>query len=292
MELFRSDYQWYKGNLHTHTTVSDGQLTPQACIAEYKRHGYDFMAITDHDRRSEGGWIDGMLTLSGIELAVNQNDVHKAYHFVGLDCEPGVEVNCKGEKNPQAHIDRIKAHGGYCIFGHPCWSLVSPEDLLALNGVDAVEVMNSVSDPGARGDSTNWCDTLMARGLALPLVASDDAHFYNGDHCYSAIWVNSPELSREAIMESIRAGRFYASTGPRFRKITVEDGLISVSATPCACIRFMSDAFYSQHRRKVCDTQANVATYQMTANDNYVRVQLTDFNGRTAWSGYIRNLWK
>src|SRR2546428_9433440 len=38
-----------RGNLHAHTTFSDGALSPHRLIEEYERLGYDFLAITDHD---------------------------------------------------------------------------------------------------------------------------------------------------------------------------------------------------------------------------------------------------
>src|SRR3972149_4893317 len=40
-----------KGNLHTHTHLSDGLFSPEAVIARYRQLGYDFLAITDHDDR-------------------------------------------------------------------------------------------------------------------------------------------------------------------------------------------------------------------------------------------------
>ena len=45
---------WYKGNLHTHTTNSDGAYTPEETIALYKSKGYDFLALTDHWFHGEG----------------------------------------------------------------------------------------------------------------------------------------------------------------------------------------------------------------------------------------------
>jgi len=39
---------WYKGNLHCHSTVSDGILTPEEVVSVYKRNGWDFLAFTDH----------------------------------------------------------------------------------------------------------------------------------------------------------------------------------------------------------------------------------------------------
>ena len=41
--------RWYKGNTHTHTLWSDGDDFPEMAAAWYRDHGYDFVAITDHN---------------------------------------------------------------------------------------------------------------------------------------------------------------------------------------------------------------------------------------------------
>ena len=64
-----------KGNLHAHTTFSDGHYAVDEVIARYRELGYDFLAITDHDDRvTEDYWLRiplgdaGLLVLPGIEL--------------------------------------------------------------------------------------------------------------------------------------------------------------------------------------------------------------------------------
>ena len=53
MELFNpyagTDGPWLKGQLHLHTTNSDGDEVPREAIADYERRGYDFIALTDHN---------------------------------------------------------------------------------------------------------------------------------------------------------------------------------------------------------------------------------------------------
>ena len=44
---------WYKGNLHCHTTDSDGDCTPEEVVKRYKEQGYSFLAITDHNVYSD-----------------------------------------------------------------------------------------------------------------------------------------------------------------------------------------------------------------------------------------------
>ena len=52
--MFRSIFEnrgnWYKGNLHMHTTRSDGHRDPAEAVEIYRRNGYDFIALTDHRR--------------------------------------------------------------------------------------------------------------------------------------------------------------------------------------------------------------------------------------------------
>jgi len=293
MQLFNNEYNWYKGNLHTHTTVSDGALPPEEVLRLYKQNGYDFIALTDHDKLSKPGVAEGMLMLSGIELAYNDMETRVAYHIVGINVDETTQDNIAAlkpewAKKPQIMIDHIKARGGFAVLCHPDWSLMSIHDAMALEGYEAIEIMNSVSDPEARGNSSNFCDSLIARTKKPFLtVASDDAHFYNGDACYSSVYVNAKSLTTEDILEAIRAGRFYSSCGPKFKSINIEKGMITVNASPVKLIRFMSDSFYTPHRRRLCDTCANSGTYPINPNDNFVRIELVDANGRRAWSQYI-----
>ena len=48
MYLDHQGRSWFRGNLHTHTTVSDGRKTPDETAAIYRAAGYDFLALTDH----------------------------------------------------------------------------------------------------------------------------------------------------------------------------------------------------------------------------------------------------
>ncbi len=41
--------KWFKGNTHTHSLWSDGNDFPEMITDWYKQHGYDFLAISDHN---------------------------------------------------------------------------------------------------------------------------------------------------------------------------------------------------------------------------------------------------
>ena len=40
---------WFKGNIHTHTTNSDGDSSPDHVSKWYKQNNYDFLVLTDHN---------------------------------------------------------------------------------------------------------------------------------------------------------------------------------------------------------------------------------------------------
>lgn len=46
--------RWWKGNLHTHTLWSDGDDFPEMVVDWYKTRGYDFLALSDHNKLQEG----------------------------------------------------------------------------------------------------------------------------------------------------------------------------------------------------------------------------------------------
>ena len=46
--------QWFKGNLHTHSYWSDGDEFPEMIMDWYKGHGYDFVALSDHNTLAAG----------------------------------------------------------------------------------------------------------------------------------------------------------------------------------------------------------------------------------------------
>jgi hypothetical protein len=54
-----SGLSWYRGNLHAHTLWSDGNDYPESVIDWYRNHGYQFLALSEHNLLSSGDlWVD------------------------------------------------------------------------------------------------------------------------------------------------------------------------------------------------------------------------------------------
>ena len=68
--LLPKNGQFYKANLHCHTTVSDGKLSPAEIKDAYKSHGYSIVAYTDHDIMIPHDELndEGFLALHGYEM--------------------------------------------------------------------------------------------------------------------------------------------------------------------------------------------------------------------------------
>lgn len=282
MVQFDERGKWYRGNLHTHTTVSDGRYTPEEAIALYQWMGYDFLALTDHWKLSQGGRWQDMLLLPGIELDTMVE--HEGYHIVGVGLRHMPQVN-RGA-SPQALIDAVCAAGGRAILAHPSWSLLCPEHMAQLKGLSGAEVMNAVSQSpfnGDRADSAVLLDITAALGARLPFMAADDSHFYQGEQGSCFIWINAGELTQEALLEAMDAGRFFASQGPRFYQLELTGNRMRVWCSPCERAVFYSDALYRKNR-VMSRPHSGYFEYMVEGTEQFVRCELVDISGKKAWS--------
>ena len=83
---FVTSGRWYKANLHTHTTTSDGRSTVPERIAQYRRAGYHILALTDHGATHDVAGLSNSLFLvvNGIEFHPPCRREDTIHHFVGL----------------------------------------------------------------------------------------------------------------------------------------------------------------------------------------------------------------
>ena len=72
--LLDSKKNFYKANMHCHSTLSDGRFTPHELKEYYKSHGYSILAITDHEQVSSHAYLDDeqFLTVTSSELAIKE----------------------------------------------------------------------------------------------------------------------------------------------------------------------------------------------------------------------------
>ncbi len=123
---------WFRGNLHTHTTRSDGRRSPEEVIALYREAGYDFLALTEHWLPSESGNAEGMLVLPGCEYDTGRSAAEGIYHIVSIGAERAADLQPDPRPSAQQILDAILASGGFPILAHPAWSLNQPAEICRL----------------------------------------------------------------------------------------------------------------------------------------------------------------
>ncbi len=288
MHLDRFGNRWYKVGLHTHTTLSDGQATPEEAAAIYKAAGYDAIAITDHWKYHGQDEISGLKIISGCEYNVGSHDtIGNVMHIVGIGMKEEPML-CREEASRQDVINGIRANGGLAILAHPAWSLNTPQDALALSGFSGVEIYNTVSEKGqsSRPYSGYFVDILANMGIAYPLIAADDTHIYQDvDNCKAYVMVRSDDESVEAIMAAIRKGDFYASQGPELYVRRAGERVIA-DCSECVTINFLSNSSWVPDRMTRGENLTH-AEYPIKPWEKWVRVEVCDDQGRFAWSNVI-----
>lgn len=290
---FEADGEWYKGNLHTHTTNSDGAWSPERVATEYRAKGYNFLFITDHGTVTDVSGLsgDGLLVLNGTELGAGKSEVGHSYHLAILNLKE--TVSAKSAPTLQGLIDLLRSKGAEVIIAHPYWSGLTINDFSNLEGYIGVEIFNSTCHFAiAKGHSAVHWDDLLVRGNRVVGFAVDDAHEHSRDNkpldiCYAWIMAKLPELTEAAVMSAIKSGRFYASNGPTIHDISVKDGKISVSTSEVKVINFIANVSSGRSITAKGDEVLTQAEYQLRGSEKYIRVECFDGNGRGAWSNPV-----
>jgi hypothetical protein len=269
-----------------HTTVSDGQRTPDEAMDLYQRGGYDFIAITDHWKPSTERWHGSMLCLPGVEIDYNLPG--QVIHIVGVGMGAGLMDRVKPRQSAQTGVDLINEEGGRAILAHPLWSLNTPEAVGSLRGLAAAEVYNAVSSfpwNAGRADASGILDVAAAQGHILRWTAADDTHFYNGEDRSAFIQVQADSLTREGILAALDGGRFYASRGPKILQVELTEDRLIIDCEPAARIMFASDLPYVAGRVFEGEGLTH-AEYiiQHKRRERFVRCAVYDGEDRQAWT--------
>lgn len=280
--------KWFKGNLHTHTTNSDGDMAPADVIKLYRSRGYDFIAMTEHWKYTPEARYDGFLVIPGVEYDFGSDASEGIFHIVCLGHSEDLDGMKRKMPFSEDILDRVRALGGICEIAHPAWSLNTPAMIEALPPFDASEIFNSVSDYpfNCRPDSGLILDMLAAKGMPLPLLAVDDVHFYKeSDSCRSYIMVNVDELTTENVIQAIKEGKFYASQGPQI-EVDRDGDVLTVKTSPVEMITVYTDVPYIPDR---CAVGKGITgrTYTFGSNVKFARFEARDSEGRRAWTNYI-----
>ena len=200
----------------------------------------------------------------------------------------------------QQVIDAIHAQGGLAILGHPYWCGLSLLDILPLTGFFAIEVYNDVAMRIGKAYSETTWDEMLDRLGVVYAVAVDDTHSREGESFHGWIMLKATELSLDAVKTALRTGAFYATTGPQFTDITLEESAetaadgspattrqLTVTCSPVHSIVVKGQRYHGWRALAPEGESLTRATARIPAEMNYLRVEITNAHGKRAWSNPV-----
>ena len=212
---------FYKANLHCHSTVSDGLLTPEEIKEGYLAHGYSVVAYTDHDIMIDHSDLadERFLPMRGFEVEINGGPhgaefcFRKTAHVCFVALDPSVErqvcwhrskylfANAENYRS-QAKFDETlpdyerqytpecisdmmqkgRAAGFFVTYNHPRWSKETRDQYIHYNGMHAMEICNySCWEAGYEDYCPSVYDEMLQDGKRIFCTANDDNHNVLGE---------------------------------------------------------------------------------------------------------------
>jgi len=295
--LFTSAAGVFRGNLHGHSTHSDGQNSPADVVRLHREAGYDFTCLSEHPwtdpRFSAPTIIDAtafdsadFITIISAELHCpgKAHDKDGLWHIVANGLPADFPVADSSETGPEL-VARAVAAGAYVTIAHPEWYSLTDDEArsLAAAGAHGVEIYNhSSAIEAGRGGGIATLDLLLNEGDRVHLTATDDSHHVPGDAFGGWVMVAADSLTAGDIIASLKAGNYYASSGPDFIDISIDGANLDVGTSPVDRIILAGD----RHRaRFVAGDDLREARFDLADfNSAFFRVVAIDAQGRSAWS--------
>lgn len=293
-----------RGNLHTHSTRSDGNRPPEDVYAWYREHGYQFLVLTDHNQLTEPDEYraqerKGFVLLPGEEVTLYVGKV--PVHVNGL-CTTRAIGNARFDDTHAAlawAVKQIRAQGAVALINHPNfdWALQA-KDLDAGREAQLLEIWSGHPFVHSDGDATRpseeaiW-DQALTQGLAFAPAAVDDSHHYNPKDKEPAArpgrgWVYAfgAEAKKKPLCDALRSGRLYTSNGGVFSRIALSRDALTVWPETEGEV-----AFFGSEGRTLSSAHAEAgspASYAPKGGEGYVRARFTRPDGKHAWTRAYR----
>ena len=313
--LLPKDGTFYKANLHMHTTISDGNMTPEETKEKFMDKGYSIVAFTDHEIMVPHPELcdEKFLAITSTEIAIDEDPqidmgFRKVYHLNIYSKDPNRTFFHSFDSNNiwlehsfnyiddsiknitykrKYNVDDVnyiikKAKEENCLvsYNHPFWSLQEYKDYIDLKGVWGVEWHNTGCVRNGYMDTIQPVDDLLRNGENVFPLATDDAHsIYD---CFGGfVMVKADKLNYNLVMDALEKGDFYSSNKTLIEELYFENGIVYIKTSPARKIFISTE---SRHTfTKTCSND-ELLTYAEFDIKHY----LNRFKDRDYSRAYIR----
>jgi hypothetical protein len=299
---FDQEGVWLRCALHAHTTNSDGEMAPDKLVRHYAWAGYDVLAITDHWVRTGEPSTDGLLVIPSTELNAEAGSRYDDAHVLALGVSADPQLP-EGRFEPVQDVVRwVIENGGVPYLAHTYWSGLRTDQWEACEGLVGIEVWNAGCElEVGRGDSAVHWDEALERGARLFGIAADDSHHPGYDSGFAWVWARCRERTQEAVLDALRTGSFYSSTGPELHALEADEASVTVACSPAASVTLVCE------RRRGARANAGRLGYPKDAEilerdaaglitavrlrrpvgTPFARIEVADPAGNRAWSNPV-----
>lgn len=318
--LLTDSKNYYKSNLHNHSTISDGAFTPEELKKLYMEKGYSVLAYTDHDILVAHHELtdEKFVALSGVELDINPNvEYHKGMktcHIGFIALEQGNDFQpcyhrtkyCKERFAKNRHLvkfddslpDYEREYTGECIsdmmriarekgffvtYNHPTFSLEDYPIYMSYHNMNAMEIYNTVCElMGYDEHNGHIYDDKLRNGEKIYCIAADDTHGVN-DIGGGFTMINADKLEYREITKALEDGNFYASEGPIINNLWYEDGTVHIECEEAQQI-FITKGVRNSERKAVTNGYITEVDFNIIEEDIYFRITVVGKDGRKAYT--------
>ncbi len=318
--LLDENKNYYKANMHCHSTNSDGKRTPGRIKEDYKKEGYSVVAFTDHELLIDNSYLndDGFLAITACEIAIKENEkmstlvkrdmkvchlnlyaidphntdtpcYNRVYDHFDHDCPeemlniPKKDYKRKyGKKGINKIIKEANKQGFLVSYNHPKWSLEDARDYLSYKGLWALEVFNTASwREGFFDFNMPTYDEFLKEGQRIACVAGDDNH-KKEDSFGGYVMINAETLEYGEIMEALKNHNFYTSTGAKINGLYIDKDKAHLSVPSGRKIIMTTGIRRRVVRDLSKEINLNDLVFEIAKEDKYIRFDVIDQDGKTA----------
>ncbi|MBU1176417.1 MAG: CehA/McbA family metallohydrolase [Alphaproteobacteria bacterium] len=287
--------RFHRGNLHTHSNLSDGRLEPGEVCRRYAAMGYDFICLSDHFLPEYGFPISDtrpfrtnrFTTLLGAEVHTGAISHGDPWHILAVGLPLDFTPTAASETGPEL-AERCAAAGAFVAIVHPEWYGLREEEAATITSAHAIEVYNHTSAQNtARGGGAYMLDALLCRGMSLNAIATDDAHFLvadaeDFDSFGGWVMVKAEANEPDALLDALKSGAFYASQGPEIHDMRLEGTTLDVQCSAAVAVIALGRGSRSVEMIGPAQTAAHLDLTRFAGD--WCRLVIIDRAGKLAWS--------
>ncbi len=216
--ILDNEERFYRGELHAHSSESDGELSVTELIDHASEAGLDFLSISDHFTASQWYRVDGsrlpeLILLNSVEITSQRGHAN----LQGINEWVDVFIDREDWSANHAAEETHRAGGLFCVNHAFSGELGWRHFDLDWSLVDLLEVFHSLEGPNNIAQIGMW-DALLREGFRIIGVSGTDLHNPANEIerlGRTVTWVHARELSTGGILEGLKTGRVFVSLGPR-----------------------------------------------------------------------------